>query len=188
MIIREFHYTSQDEYARLMCTSAAFCFIITHLTPSDESYHLKIGICDVLMQKLMKLAGDLYNSISKKCGYDLLNHEDLIDNVQIPFNYKVNYMYGHALEEIDEEFGDVIHYSKIYDHVMQAEKSAFLFTAGRHTIALTKTEQFGCTSCVLFDSIPSIVVCFTSKEDLMPLLQKSCGKFDEFNFTCIEVQ
>ena len=140
------------------------------------------------MQKLMKLACDLYDCISRKCGYDLLSHEDLINNVEIPFDFKVKYMYGHSLDEIDDEFGDVIHYSQIYDCVMQAEKSAFLFTAGRHTIALTKTEQFGCTSCVLFDSIPSTVVCFTSKEDLMPLLQKSCGTFDEFNFTCIEVQ
>lgn len=176
-----------------MCTSASFAWVVTNMAGEEKPYKISPGASDFIMDNLMKMASIMHQRAICGRNVRMLQHEEIVDTVGVPYPLQISNLNGHCLSEVDEGFPDTLHLKDIYSYLekltsssKETRVSGCLITANKHTIAVVCMREDSNFTHVLFDPLPALVALTYTKVEFEEMIAQALGVVSEFSLTAFQ--
>lgn len=159
----------------------------------EKPYHISPGASDFVMDNLMKMAASMHERAIGRKNVSMLQHEEIMDVVGVPYPLQVSSLNGHCLAEVDEGFPDTLHLQDVYSYLEklmslspETEVSGCLITANKHTIGVVCTRDDSDVTHILFDPLPALVALTYTKVEFEEMMAQALGVVSEFSLTAFQ--
>ena len=159
----------------------------------EKSYHISPGASDFVMDHLMKMASRMHERAIGRKNVSMLQHEEIVDVVGLPYPMQISNLNGHCLSEVDEGFPDTLHFKDVYSYLeklaslsTETGASGCLITANKHTIGVVCMREELDFTHIIFDPLPALVALTYTKVEFEEMIAQALGVVSEFSLTAFQ--